>query len=367
MIKLSKNFKNELLPLIGIFSFLYPGILIIKFGLFTSKGLTVDLLIDFTLLFLGLFFSQVASFIKSKFVFMLPVLIILSGGLLKGFFDGYLKLLFEIVISLMFFFIGYRYKIKNNDNYFNTGRINFVYFLIGIPLIISFYFRNFMFLKPYLFIFTYLFIVIFILERNKYKLAWAFTQNGVDGSVFSTKIRSYNRSLSLILFLFIIVVSNVKALSRAIGHFLRFAGFIFIKFCIYLMMLINSLFTQTEKKAQPGQTPQMPKVVGSNKPSLIAVILDIVVFVLFLYALYKVFPLIYKKLKNGILLIAKFIKKLLSKFSLNRVENNNEYVDSMEILKIASIDKDKKSSKTKIKERNLKKIVDPTEKIRAIY
>ena len=234
MIKLSRNIKNELLTLVGIFSFIYPAVLIIRLALFNAEGLLFNLLIDFLILFMGFLFSRIIDNKLKEFAhihisIIISIIIIIIGGILKSSFGEFARLFFETAIVLIFYVIGYNYKNKNINNYFSDGNYKLAIFLIAIPLIMSFYFSNFLVLKPYILIFTYIFIIISIVERNRSKLEWAFKQNGVDGSVFSTKIRSYNSRLSILIFLIIVIFSNIKGIKVLFGYCLKFFGIVFLK------------------------------------------------------------------------------------------------------------------------------------------
>jgi hypothetical protein len=84
---------------------------------------------------------------------------------------------------------------------------------------------------------------------------------------------------------------------------------------------------------------------------------------------YKFLPVILRKLKQGFLFLIKYLKKLLTNLKQSQTENNDEYVDSMEILemKVSRKENDNLKHKKKRTKKDFNKIDDPVERVRLIY
>jgi hypothetical protein len=372
MVRLSGSIKNEILTLIGIFSFIYPITLIIRAAFFKSEGILFNVIIDILILLTGFVILKIVGRLKQSFFKrLLPYLalaILIVIGAAAFYNSGFVRAFFEILILLLFYIIGYRIKSKYLDNFFSDGRFKFGIFLIAVSLIISFYFKHFITLKPYILVFTYIYIGVFILERNRNKLEWAFKQNGVDGSVFSTKIRSFNGKLTLLVFIIIVLLSNIKGLKLIFEYCLKLLGLAFLKINYYIALLLSLLLQKTDSNAPEKQDPQIVKF-ETNKPSLWDLIQDILIKAVLLYLVYKFLPVILRKLKQGFLFLIKYLKKLLTNLKQSQTENNDEYVDSMEILemKVSRKENDNLKHKKKRTKKDFNKIDDPVERVRLIY
>lgn len=372
MIKLSRRNKNEILSMLCIFSCIYPAVLIARTFFYNSEGLFSNLIINLLMLSVGYLIPYLVKRLKTlrfkKMVPLFSLLILITIGFIKFSSEGFERIGFEVVMGILFYLIGN--KIRNNifSSFIFDHKFKIGVFIFPATLILSLYNKDFLVLKPYILTLTYLFIGIFILQRNENKLEWAFNQNGVDAAAFSTKIRSYNGRLSLLVFAIIVMLSNIKALKEVFEFCLRTLAVGFSKLILLISYLISLLFAKTQGTPPQGQKG-LTEMIGTQKPSLAGLIQDILIKAVVMYIIYKLLPVIWRKLRLGVVLLIKYLKKLITNWKQNQVENNDEYVDSSEILQL-SINRKEKSilkQKKRNKEKDFNKITDPIERIRCIY
>eukprot|EP00825_Cyclidium_porcatum_P049549 TRINITY_DN8595_c0_g2_i5.p2 TRINITY_DN8595_c0_g2~~TRINITY_DN8595_c0_g2_i5.p2 ORF type:complete len:226 (+),score=36.55 TRINITY_DN8595_c0_g2_i5:329-1006(+) len=107
---------------------------------------------------------------------------------------------------------------------------------------------------------------------------------------------------------------------------------------------------------------------GGPVQDILNIILYIVVAAIIIYLLYKFFKVVPGKLKKLYIKIADAIKKKLGLLFSN-AENSDEYIDEVEVIKPDvgnDVTTTRKSGNRKTK-RNITKIKDPVQKVRAAY
>ena len=305
--------------------------------------------------------------ISRVFIYSTLILPILISTILF-FQKGFLRAVYESVVALVFYVIGLKTSYLDYDAIFGSKKFAAGIFVFGGYLIITTYFEGFTCFKVVFTILAFTFILFSLLLQNQSNLDMVFIRKDRNLPTIPENIRRYNGLVVLLFFISILILFNLK---NIVVFALKIAGMI-MEIVGWLLLKLMLLLYPIPEKSEPGQTRQQVPFFGDeNTPQnpWIGLIYNVIFYLIFFYALYKLIPILHKAVMKAIVKLANFLKKLLGKLIKDSVQEVGDYYDEVEVIKPSDeeIDPRKLNKKLRSLKRDLSKITDPIEKVRYLY
>jgi hypothetical protein len=367
-------FIMRIVALIVTFSFMYPVTILLRNILFGNDGgylfillLSVYTAVGFTA---GSMVAGERKTIFDNIYFLLALILIpvvVTAFACIG--SGLWRVVFEEVCLGFFYVTALRTGVKSMDTILEMRRVYTGAVFILSSLMISRYLESCMYLMNRTIVFSCVFVVLSMLYKNQEALDInLLSRKCEDKASLPHRIRSFNvisvLSMTAIVFLLFYFKGIMVFLLETAGKILGFLIMVFFKIMALLMP------GGTEGGAQHGemQKPELPVDESKGSP-----ILDIIFKLLFLiiaiYLLYRIAPVMFRKLKALMEKVFDIIKRLFALGKSDAKKDIEEYIDEIEILKPTEKLKNGniKKRKTSRSLRGLKKISDPVKRIRYMY
>lgn len=356
----------KLAGIITVFSFIYPAILTVRIYFFSRSGGVFSFLYALFTLSLGfaagiLLFRKAGKYYRKLAAFC-GVVIPLLGLVLFISGRNQLQLILEIPALVLLYFVG-MYGYCNgyvlSSNYPTiTGT-----FVLALCLLARSVAHIKVELLPYVCVF-FLLCVILVSQRNINRI---FLYQNTSLSVMIRGLRRFNVLIALLLLFIILIALNLR---KIVAFFLTEVKNIVLNVLLWLWRLVSSLFPGAQKgpSATQADQPQVPLVEPAKNNPLLDWIVVIVVCLVTLYALYRITPFLWEKIKQLASIILNWIRKLLKAEVHDPLNENAEYFDEVE--QISRQQERKRHTHSRSLRRNLKlygKIADPVQKVRYLY
>jgi len=367
-LKINKNKTNvtTLVYFILTFLFLYPVTIILTSYFFGENKFIPNAVMIISTVSLG----YIAGYIscnwnllkKIAFLCLIFAIVLLISIYINNTGLGYL--LYQIFSVSIFYVLGIRlFFTEPFSTAIRTGIV-----LLLIALSISYYSKDFLYLKNTFFIFTNLYLFLAVAMKSQENLKDIFQQRGIQASEIQRKIQKNNVKLIGFFFLCVILLFNMKKIVMAL---LNITKFVLSKILWLIAMIIQLLYKEQQTTDEPVQNvkPFMPEP-GPSKESILSTIANIIICLLLLYAAYRLLPLIIRKIKETVISIIEKLKLFFHYKTKENIRNNNECIDYIEIKKLSesTLKKQKNKALKKINKRKLlKQAKNPVEKVRFLY
>lgn len=389
-----RNMLLRLAELIGMYSLVYPGFILLRHAVFGAGGVVAELMLNLCVFFTGVFTGR--YIIRDKCVFAERLL---KNSLIDFIWNGNAgvraattaaaystsvipvcavsalywnagaaRTIFACVFTLLFYCTGI--KLSNYEpgsilrrTSFYTGLILTAFFIF-----ICTYFKSYALYGTLLFIFAFIFMMMSFIVQNQSELDYVFIKKTSHSAPIPDKIRSYNLASVILFFASVILLINLKGIVMSILKALQqVIGWIAGAISAFLSMIMP--YGPEEQSPAPGM--QYPVFSASEARNPIwGLITDIVQYFILLYLIYKISPYMFSALKKAVASFAEWVKRLLKVSSQKELQSRQDcYYDEIEPIAAGErsvLRKAVKKPPINIK-RNLKKIKDPVQKVRYIY
>lgn len=346
------------------FLFLYPVTIILTSFFFGESKFISNAVIIISCISLGYmagYISHNFSFLKKITVLCLTfAAILLVQNYIHNTGLGYL--LYQTGSTLVFYIFGIR--LFFTDTFFSTIRIGII--LLLTALIISYYNKEFSYLKTAFFILTNLYMFLAVTVESQENLKNIFNQRGIQVSEIQKKFQKNNIKLIAIFFVLMILLFHIKSIVLVL---LNTARSILYKIIWVIAMIIQLLYKEPQTVNEPKQNlkPPIPDL-DPSKGSNFWNIVGIIVCLLLLYAAYRLIPSILRKMKETAFAVIEKLKLFFNVQSKENMKNNDECIDYVEIKKLSNpIGNKNNKPKKRNKRKLLNQIKNPAEKIRLLY
>lgn len=398
MKKLGKGMTLKLLALSAVFLFLYPAVLILRVVLFNKDGGLSGFALNVLLLFSGFFAGYGLIWHESKYIkkfickpfislnFLIfkkavseryvrtistYITIIIPLVICTALFNKYgiIRCAFEVLTGFLFYFIGLRgifgdYYMILSKKKMLTGS----FFIVAVLLLMNFL-KDSIYLKSYMYLMAFTFLLLCMIIRNQDSLNYKIvSKSGNNIWSMPKDIERYNTVVTVVIFACTIILLNFR---NIIVFIFNVCGII-LKNIAWLVAKFMSLFSMssgvTETKQDNMLKNELPPADSTANP-WIEIIMIIIALSVLLYALYRVAPLVWKKIKFIVNYMVKVFKKFFTNTLVVSEIVTRDYDDVIERVRLT--ESEKKAGKQKInvwKARSrLGKITNPVEKIRHMY
>lgn len=207
-----------LTAILGLFSLLYPVVMIVRTILLKSNGGLDAGLISVFLLVLGFVVGIKSS--PSERYYLLKILffiIAVSPWLLSVFFsvhNSVIRMLFEVTVPLLFYCVGLKESNKNYQEILSSQRIFIGSFLILAIVLLSI----FHILDQSSAFFIYPFGLSILINKNQEGLDLIFLKGTKNILEISTGIRKFNIALLIVLFSVTLIIVNAYYIGSTIKN-----------------------------------------------------------------------------------------------------------------------------------------------------
>lgn len=364
---------------LGIFSFLYPVILILRVLLFKDKCGAEDALFHAALIFGGHVITGIIVKGRESLKYYIASYALLVVPLVSAWFIyrdlGIWRLLLELVLAFSMYFIGIRQSLTPFRNIFQRSVIVAGALFLTFSLIAAFYYNQFKFLLGTISTCTYVFIFISLILKTQQNLDSVFIQRHIESSSVPKNIRKFNSGLAILLFAVVAVIVNIKGTLSTMALWMKnmLIGAVWL-----LIKVLTFIFGSSEDSAGPRQQedikPNLPFSEGENQGSLVTnIVMGVIMAAAVIFLIYALYPripyiaaAIMEKLRALLEAIRNFVRNLL-KLPPPEPELSEDYQDETE--KLERYRQKKKEAKKSIRtlKKALRKITDPVEKVRNLY
>lgn len=369
-----ENTIMKLLSLTAVFLSLYQPAIVLRTLLFRSSGGIEGFIFGMFLIFGGFFAGYFIIIRKNKSVTFAHLTLLVPLTLTLGLFSGKgaLRTLFEVFFAGIYYIIGIRSVSHDFGMILSKSRVYSGIFFISVSYLVVSYNEYCKFLKPFVLTSVYVFLVITLLVMNQESLDYnIFSKKSIEKSGVPRNIRRFNIYAVLVFTAMITLLFNLKQVILYLQNTSVMVLKKVIEFCVSLFMKIISLFMVDFVKPQKyigDKSQQLPKAEAHNN-KINSLIFWILICVLFIFILYKLSPVVYRKIRTLILFLISKIKAFLKQEAVIRTVQNEEYTDEVETIKAEfsmgrqSLRKNRKRNAFKV----LEKITDPLARVRYMY
>lgn len=364
-----KDYRYFLI-LVFLFSFIYPPAAIIESLAVKSGWHWTAIIANAAMIFAGYMVSLISSYNKNTgvidnkrknavFVNILYALSFCIPFAAAAVFYYRLSPAFYAVTFLVFYICGCIAYFTDFYDLFNVGVIRGGTISLAVSLFCSMSFEKSLALKNIILIFIYLFIFVILVLLNFNALEMTFSNPQSRKSLSFIDIKLHNLSIVFAFFLLIFALLNIEK----ILSFILYAPFILASYLFTKIRLSRGY--NVKDIASDRKNPELLDINTGNP--IIRIVISVLFLALIVFILYKgrhAISKFYNKMLN-------LVKKMIFKFSPKQTDENPplEYFDNIEVTETRSF-LGKKTEKKKLPARSLKKlkkITDPSSKIKYIY
>jgi hypothetical protein len=282
--------------------------------------------------------------------------------------QGFLGIIFEVI----FIVLPYRVAINSSKKYYQdiivNGVIYFGFFVLAASLIASSFYHPLNNIKTPIYFILYAYILIYLILKNQEDIDDnIYSKKYIQKSILPKNMRSFNTTAVLILFTIIILLFNFKAL---IASVIKYLAILSAKFVLLVLWLLSFIFPQSanQQQGQQNQDMQLPKADAANNNQLLDIILKVIIAAIVIFILYKLIPVLFRKLSELFLRLIVFLRKV---FQVQKADGGivGDYDDETETVRPEKGLASKRAEKfrKKVSDKEMKGIKDPVERVRYIY
>jgi|GEM_PF-1910597 len=371
----------KIVELAGLFSYIYPIILVLRNLIFDASRHALNFSLFFFSVVFGYLITRLLIRKEKTFIrqFAAYLTVIVPAGVVLiinfhyfGVFKtiyGSLQTIFETVSMILVYILSVRCGILTEDyETFRRSRIYAGFFFMVACQIATYYFDMTRQVWYQVTVFTSIYIICSLVVLNQSNLDYnIYVRRGIDTHGEQKKLRSYNIKTTLILILITLLLFNLK---NVIILILKAGGKLIVYVFSFIHWLMNLIYPEDSMGGPPQQGGEsgllMPEDAGSPVWNYIFYIL---LGLIFLFILYKCLPAAVRGIKRlGVRIVRRLKAFINSLFDYNAIQDSSlheEFTDEIEYIKPeGSSAVKRKSSLRKVK---LRKVNDPVEKVRLLY
>ncbi|MCX7921197.1 MAG: hypothetical protein N3B21_04115 [Clostridia bacterium] len=372
-----KNAILKIAALIGVISFFYPSLMVLRVWLYKTDGGIGGFAFYFAMM-LGGFIAGTAiikddeyKFIREPAAYMAVIApIVITLAVFSG--SGWERMIFETIFIIIFYMVGLRGFITTYGDILNTARICLGVVCIIIPLILARYFDVFKYLSTLFFVFAYTSIVISFIVKNQ-QILERFIDKSANSSIISWKIRRYNVGLVLIIFLGIILLINAKGLVlmlfSTVGSLIQLAG----RLCYMLIGLVVGGGTSTNTDKGADVSPLLFDFMREEDSvkaldPFTELIYNIIGYFIIMCLAYVVLSILFKNIKSFYKVLYRYFKNFLKAPSADGMGICGDYADETETVEEPKNNNQASSMSKQGKSKNsISRRASPSDKVRYLY
>lgn len=299
---------------------------------------------------------------------LVPALAVLflypSGSFPAGVFRAVFALAVYLV-SIKSFNVGFENIMSIRLTFVGMGVLVFC-------LIFSSYYKPMAYVRTGTYILAYAYMILSLVLHNQRRLEMQFMKKESDRtSSIPANIRSYNMKLVLIFFALVLLFFNFQPVMVFILNTVKDAAKWVALMIVKLINLFGRGSRNTGGMSAGTDSSRVDVMTGGTIGNPYArFIKNVATYFLIIYFCYRVFLFLWNRVKKS---IAEALKELARKlFKRNTVNAaDGEFEDEVEIIKEKAQDEARKPRKSRKKMRNpardLRKIIDPAERVRYYY
>lgn len=305
--------------------------------------------------------SRLMQYLSVAVAILLPMGVYVGAGPIRG--------AFEIIPSAGFYLMGLRAGRLNYESIMKTDKTILGAIIFALYLIIIGRFPDMALLKSQILIIGSVFILCSMLLLNQANLDFVFISMDRGMSFLPEHIRRNNSIGVLVFFVMILVLVNIRDVFRVA---LEIAGSL-ARLIISAILWLAMLFRQEESSppaggnGQRGQLELPPE--GPGNPFL-EMVLNIIFVLIMTYVIYRAAPVVWRGMKDLFFRLKEAILRYLGGPSPERNDVGElDFHDRIEVMRTRGALRKKDGGKEGLNrlKRELRKIVDPVERVRRFY
>jgi len=305
---------------------------------------------------------------QSVFPWLAIVIPLLISYLISG-RHGLPRCLFEMVLTAIFYILPLKFSQLAYFHILREFRVYFGFAVFVASIEALYFIRGFSYLRPYFFGAACFFVFVFLILRNQEDIDEnIFNKKYVEKFVLPRNLRRSNTVYTLILFLLILLMVNLKPI---VLYALEVAGKATVLITKLAFRLLSLLFKETGEA--PGDMRSMPEMVPDGQQVIANPVINFITYLLLglvlLYLAYHVILYVIRKLPEALRKLGLWLRKLFSLHTSHAPSETEEYVDESEMVRPERKKGFMHHSTNGVKtgRTNLWKINDPIKRIRYMY
>ncbi len=278
-----------------------------------------------------------------------------------------LRILFELSVLMTAYIVSLKYSKKAPTKILTDSKLYTGLFILTVCLELPYLNDRLLHLRPWHFGALYLLIFAYLVVKNQEDIDNnIYEKKHIEKSVLPGNLRRFNTFMICIVFLFIMLLFNLKPVVIWLLNLAKRIIGIVISAILWLMEQILPDAGQVE--GGMSAAPQLPPDMGVQPPTpLWDLFFNVLKNFILLYLAYRLILLIVSKIPVIASKVAGWIKRLFEIRRANTPQQESDYVDITETVlpERAAVIKNTKSKKRTIKA--LRKITDPVQRVRYMY
>jgi hypothetical protein len=354
----------KLLALLTINMIMLPILTVIRVQVFKNNAAILEFLSGLVFVAMG---YLAGAFIKKndEYAFIRTpisyacVLIPLSIAVIIHVGYGWLGVILELSVATVFYFIGLRGYFKEYDEIISSDQMMAGAILLSSSIVCSYYIKNLMQYKILFFILAYLCMAVLMILTNQSNIK-RFIKKDAANSDAATSIKRQNFILVAVIFVSVLILSNLKGIVLSLIGILGEIFKIVTGFIFYLLS-----FKPDKEYVEPSIKKKIVKQAISGKDPIKNFIINIIIYFIILFLIYKLAPIIAR------MIIKAFnnFKNLLKFVPEKKADISDEYTDEIQKIEHLKSNLNEKKGKQALKKlrKDLAGAATSLEKIRFMY
>jgi len=281
--------------------------------------------------------------------------------------DGILKPLLESAAACCAFIVTFRHTRMEPADIIGGGGFYAGLLILGGCLEVHHLAEIVTYLRPWFFRALYFLIFAYLVVRNQDDIDEnIYNKKFVEKSILPKNLRRVNTGAAIFIFLVLLFLSNFKAVVSGLIHL---AGR-FVRTIIIAVVSFLGQVTPDAGGSGMSETEELVPQLGEAPPSpYLDLVFNILKYFIVLYLSYKLVFLIISKIPAIVPALAKFLKKLFRIRTDKQDFEESDYIDEAEIVLPERTERDSRGARKRKRRtgRQLRKIKDPSERVRYMY
>lgn len=278
------------------------------------------------------------------------------------------RALFELVPVVITYAVSMKHARLKASLIMSKAYVYIGFGILALCLELPLIFDELLYLRPGLFTVTLFFIFAYLIVKNQEDIeSNIFSKKHIEKSILPKNLRSFNALTVSVIFLFVLLLFNLKEIVITIINLLTELVAII---AVLLMMLVELLAPKQESilgGGMPGES-QLPEFGAQPGSPLANLIINVLSYFIFLYLAYRLLLFVLRRLPAFCRRVAALLKKLFSTQKERTPIEETEFVDETETVKpVREVSKAGGARRAGRGRSDLRRVKDPVLRVRMMY